>query len=81
MMCVGLLEPIYNTKKNQYLYPRDYVGKAYSNFKAAVELAKPETKATISHGRREFRDVRTAPPLTTPLCWLRRRGGLGVEPM
>ena len=56
-------------------------GKTHSNFSAAVMLGNPETRATISHGRRLWREVRAAPPRTRPLCWLSRRGGFGVEPM
>lgn len=36
---------------------------------------------TISHGLAEPRDVRAAPPLTSPLCCFSRRGGWGVEPI
>lgn len=52
----------------------------YSNCSAAILLGKPVTKHVISHGRRESRDVLTAPPLDSPLCCLRRRTGLGVLP-
>lgn len=54
---------------------------AYSNFRAPTMLGKPDTTPTISHGRRLSRDVRAAPPLALPLCWFRRRGGWGVDPM
>lgn len=53
----------------------------YSNCRAAILLGKPVTKQVISHGRSVSLDVRTAPPFDSPLCCLRRRGGLGVEPM
>lgn len=53
----------------------------YSNFSAAVMLGNPETKPTISHGWSFARDVRAAPPFARPLCWLKRRGGFGVDPM
>ena len=53
---------------------------AHSNCRADILDVKPETMQVISHGRRLSRPVRTAPPLTRPLCWLRRRSGFGVEP-
>lgn len=52
----------------------------YSNCNAAILLGNPVTKHVISHGRKESRDVLTAPPLDSPLCCLRRRTGLGVLP-
>lgn len=52
----------------------------YSNFSAAIELGKPETKMAISQGRSFSREVRTAPPLASPLCCLSRLGGFGVDP-
>ena len=52
----------------------------YSNCKAAMLDGKPVTMQAISHGLRLLRDVRAAPPLEMPLCWARRRSGLGVEP-
>jgi hypothetical protein len=52
----------------------------YSNFKAAIELGNPVTSTIISQGRRFSRDVRTAPPLASPLCCLSRLGGFGVDP-
>lgn len=55
--------------------------KPYSNLSAATILGNPETKTIISQGRRLSRDVRAAPPLDSPLCCFRRRGGFGVEPM
>lgn len=55
--------------------------KTHSNFRAAIMLGKPETRAIISHGRRLALDVRTAPPLTWPLCCFNRLGGFGVDPM
>lgn len=53
----------------------------YSNFSAATMLGNPETRPIISQGRKVSRDVRTAPPLDSPLCCFRRRGGFGVEPI
>lgn len=53
----------------------------HSNCRAAILLGKPVTKHVISHGRRVSLDVRTAPPLASPLCCLSRRGGFGVLPM
>lgn len=52
----------------------------YSNFKAATELGNPVTSTIISQGRRLSRDVRTAPPLASPLCCLSLLGGFGVDP-
>lgn len=54
---------------------------AHSNFSAATALGKPATRATISHGRSLFLDVRAAPPIASPLCCFKRRGGCGVDPM
>lgn len=50
-------------------------GESYSNLRAAILLGKPETTATISHGRSDAREVRVAPPFTSPLCCLSRLGG------
>lgn len=47
----------------------------YSNFRAATVPGNPDTMPTISHGLKECRDVRTAPPLASPLCCFSRRGG------
>lgn len=53
----------------------------HSNFRAAIMLGNPDTKPTISHGRRLLREVRLAPPGVSPLCCFKRRGGLGVDPI
>lgn len=53
----------------------------HSNLSAASIPGNPETTATISHGLRLARDVRAAPPFTSPLCCFSRRGGFGVDPM
>ena len=53
---------------------------AHSNCRAAILLGKPVTIALIIHGRLSSLEVRYAPPCARPLCCLRRRGGLGVEP-
>lgn len=44
-------------------------------------LGKPDTRTIISQGRNLALAVLEAPPFTSPLCCLSRRGGFGVDPM
>jgi hypothetical protein len=52
----------------------------YSNCKAAILLGNPVTRHVISHGLRLFLEVRTAPPVLSPLCCLSLLVGFGVLP-
>ena len=54
---------------------------AHSNCRAEILEGKPATMQVISHGRRLFLEVLTAPPVEIPLCCASLRRGLGVEPM
>ena len=54
---------------------------SYSNCRAAMFDGNPLTMQVISHGCRWWRAVLAAPPRETPLCWARRRGGFGVDPI